>query len=150
MSDNGKLPAEAIYTSENKRVRAYYRTLINAEDEFNRALVVGEYAATNDQNRVPLKVICEFALSTFCTRVELLDAEGKVEATHAFTMDLLKQLTGPHAEGGWPASCALQIYREVMDQTARVDDLKKTSETGSPVLTQDESQPAAQSESAHT
>jgi len=71
-TNSDKMPSEAIFTSENGRVRAYYRTVVNADDEFNRALIVGEYAAA-DRGNVPLKTIFEWALTTFCIRLELLE-----------------------------------------------------------------------------
>jgi len=137
--------AEASYTSTNGRVRAYYRTVPNADDEFNRAFMIGEYLSANeDRADVPLKALCKFALETFCTRIEFLDEAGNVTDTRPFTPGLLKTLTGVYAEDGWPAYLSVLIYREVMDKTAeRIEAVKKTSESVSPVLTQGDSQPAA-------
>lgn len=152
MDGNGKLPAEAIYTTPNGRVRAYYRTVETADDALERAIVVSECAAENEgRTKAPLRAILRFALSTFCTRIELLDESGNVTATHGFTLDLLKELTGPYAEGGWPADLALLIYREVVDSSAKViDDGKKASESTSGQSTQEKASTEMLSESPRT
>lgn len=139
-TDSDKL-MEGCYVSENGRVRAYYRKEQTAEDQLYHAMVVGRYLNEEgpDTHRayVRLKVISEFALSTFTTRVELLDEAGAVVESHPFTMDLLKKLTGPYADGAWAMGLALEIHREVIDKTTQeVAEVKKTSENASTPLSE--------------
>lgn len=129
-ADNGK--AEATYTSSNGRVRAYYRTVMTAEDDFKRRFLESGFMVDGGGTAVNGELLARFCLDRFCNRVELLDENGAVTAAHSYTPDLLGKLTDVYAEGGWTLDLSLLIYRQVLKRKVEsVDALKKTSLTPS-------------------
>ena len=125
-ADNGK--AEATYTSSSGRVRAHYRTVMTAEDDFKRRFLESGFAVEGGGAAVNGEALARFCLDRFCNRIELLDENGAITATHSYTPDLLGKLTDVYAEGGWTLDLSLLIYRDVLKRRVEaVESLKKTS-----------------------
>ena len=121
---------EAVYTSPNGRVRVFYRTEMTAEDDFNRVFMESQFVSDDGLTiEVVPKVLAQFCLETFCTKIELLDEAGKVERTiEPYTPDTLQLITGVYAEGGWSIIVALEINRKVLRKNLEnAEELKKAS-----------------------
>lgn len=128
MDPTGDGKAEATYTSSNGRVRAHYRTVMTAEDDFKRRFLESGFAVDGGGAAIDGEALARFCLDRFCNRIELLDENGTVTATHSYTPDLLGKLTDVYAEGGWTLELSLLIYRQVLKRKVEsVDALKKTS-----------------------
>lgn len=128
MESVADLTAEATYTSPNGRLRAYYRTAMTAEDDFKRRFLESGFATEGGGVALNGEVLARFCLDRFCKRVELLNEDGTVNATHPYTADLMATLTSPYAEGGWGLELSLRIYKDVLKRNVdSVEALKKTS-----------------------
>lgn len=124
---NGKL---GLYESGNGQVRVWYRTAVNAVDQFERSFLSYERA---DENRVRIgaRAIARFCLERFAVKVGILGEDG-AWTEKPFSWDLLEELKGVYADGAWAAEAAATIWQKVVEpHDTELEALKKTSLTAS-------------------
>lgn len=119
----------SVFESPNGKVRLWYRTKVNAADQFERSFLAFAAAAPG-KIRVGARDLGRFCLERFAVKLAVLKGTDWIETP--FSWEVLEGLTDEYAEDGWPSIAAAEIWMKVVQpHDTAVDALKKTSLTAS-------------------